>query len=83
MRNRALRCRRRYRPAVSDTDHLRDARTPAEDWPLFSEWAEDIFKVFDWNVVNDEPDHHARLEGTRSLSSTNGAPAGATCSPTT
>ena len=30
--------------------------TPREDWDLFSAWADDIFKVFDWNVVNDEPD---------------------------
>lgn len=30
--------------------------TPREDWHLFSAWADDIFKAFDWNVVNDEPD---------------------------
>jgi cytochrome P450 len=30
--------------------------TPREDWHLFSAWADDIFKVFDWNVVNDEHD---------------------------
>ena len=30
--------------------------TPREDWHLFSDWADDIFKVFGWNVVNDEPD---------------------------
>jgi cytochrome P450 len=30
--------------------------TPRDDWYLFSDWADDIFKVFDWNVVNDEPD---------------------------
>jgi cytochrome P450 len=30
--------------------------TPRADWHLFSAWADDIFKVFDWNVVNDEPD---------------------------
>ena len=30
--------------------------TPREDWHLFSAWADDIFKMFDWNVVNDEPD---------------------------
>ena len=30
--------------------------TPREDWHLFSAWADDIFKVFDWNVVNDAPD---------------------------
>jgi cytochrome P450 len=29
--------------------------TPPEDWHLFSDWADDIFKIFDWNVVNDEP----------------------------
>ena len=30
--------------------------TPREDWHLFSTWADDIFKLFDWNVVNDAPD---------------------------
>ena len=30
--------------------------TPREDWHLLSAWADDIFKAFDWNVVNDEPD---------------------------
>ena len=30
--------------------------TPREDWHLFSAWADDIFKLFDWNVVNDAPD---------------------------
>ena len=30
--------------------------TPPDDWHLFSGWADDIFKIFDWNVVNDEPD---------------------------
>jgi cytochrome P450 len=29
---------------------------PAEDWPLFSAWADDVFKIFDWNVVEDGPD---------------------------
>jgi len=28
---------------------------PREDWPLFSAWADDIKKVFDWNVAQDEP----------------------------
>jgi len=28
---------------------------PREDWHLFSTWATDIFKVFDWNVVNYAP----------------------------
>ncbi len=27
---------------------------PRCDWQLFSDWAEDIFKIFDWNVANDE-----------------------------
>ena len=27
---------------------------PSEDWELFSDWAEDIFKVFDWNVAAHE-----------------------------
>ena len=26
---------------------------PREDWQLFSDWAEDIFKIFNWNVAND------------------------------
>jgi cytochrome P450 len=30
--------------------------TPSEDWHLFSDWADDIMKIFDWNVVNDEAD---------------------------
>jgi cytochrome P450 len=30
--------------------------TPRVDWHLFSAWADDIFKMFDWNVVNDAPD---------------------------
>jgi hypothetical protein len=30
--------------------------TRREDWNLFSDWADDVFKVFDWNVVNDEAD---------------------------
>ncbi|OBG22830.1 cytochrome [Mycolicibacterium celeriflavum] len=29
---------------------------PSADWHLFSDWADDVFKVFDWNVVDDEPD---------------------------
>jgi len=29
--------------------------TPRADWQLFSDWADDIFKVFNWNVVEDEP----------------------------
>lgn len=28
--------------------------TPSADWHLFSDWADDVFKIFDWNVVNDE-----------------------------
>ena len=28
---------------------------PRRDWQLFSAWADDIKKVFDWNVANDEP----------------------------
>ncbi len=30
--------------------------TPSEDWHLFSDWADDIFKIFDWNAAKDEPD---------------------------
>ena len=26
---------------------------PRPDWQLFSDWAEDIFKIFTWNVAND------------------------------
>lgn len=29
---------------------------PRQDWHLLSDWADDIFKFFDWNVVNDAPD---------------------------
>lgn len=28
---------------------------PRQDWQLFSAWADDIKKVFDWNVANDAP----------------------------
>ena len=28
---------------------------PRDDWPLFSAWADDIKKVFDWNVAEDGP----------------------------
>jgi cytochrome P450 len=27
---------------------------PSEDWELFSDWTDDIFKVFDWNVADHE-----------------------------
>jgi cytochrome P450 len=30
--------------------------TPPGDRHLFSDWADDIFKIFDWNVANDEHD---------------------------
>jgi cytochrome P450 len=28
---------------------------PRHDWELFSDWADDIKKLFDWNVANDGP----------------------------
>jgi cytochrome P450 len=28
---------------------------PSEDWQLFSDWTDDIKKLFDWNVANDGP----------------------------
>jgi cytochrome P450 len=28
---------------------------PRQDWQLFSDWADDIFKIFNWNVANDAP----------------------------
>jgi cytochrome P450 len=28
---------------------------PREDWPLFSAWADDIKKLFDWNIAEDGP----------------------------
>jgi cytochrome P450 len=28
---------------------------PPEDWELFSDWTEDIFKVFSWNAAEDAP----------------------------
>ena len=28
---------------------------PREDWQLFSAWTDDIKKMFEWNVANDEP----------------------------
>lgn len=39
--------------------------TPSEDWPLFSDWADDFFKIFDWNVVNDAPDILRAWHGLR------------------
>lgn len=30
--------------------------TRREDWNLLSDWADDVFKVFAWNLVNDEAD---------------------------
>ena len=29
---------------------------PRSDWPLFSAWTDDIFKLFNWNLANDAPD---------------------------
>jgi cytochrome P450 len=29
--------------------------TPHDDWPRFSEWTDDIFKIFQMNVVEDSP----------------------------
>jgi cytochrome P450 len=28
---------------------------PREDWQLFSDWTDDIKKLFDWNIANDTP----------------------------
>jgi hypothetical protein len=28
---------------------------PRRDWQLFSDWTDDIKKLFDWNVANDGP----------------------------
>lgn len=36
---------------------------PAQDWPLFSDWADSIMKIFDWNVINDEPEIEQAWEG--------------------
>ena len=47
---------RRHRAAIPHPHHLRHARHPTGDWHLFADWADDIFKVFEWNIVNDEPD---------------------------
>jgi cytochrome P450 len=35
---------------------------PHHDWPLFSDWAEDFSKVFEWNVAQDTPDILAAWE---------------------
>jgi cytochrome P450 len=37
--------------------------TPRQDWHRFSGWADDIFKAFSWNVVNDTPDIVRAWEG--------------------
>jgi cytochrome P450 len=36
---------------------------PRQDWQLFSDWADDIFKIFNWNVVNDAPIIMAAFDG--------------------
>jgi cytochrome P450 len=36
--------------------------TPASDWPLFSAWADDIFKIFLFNVAEDAPVILAAME---------------------
>jgi cytochrome P450 len=30
--------------------------TPRSDWALFSDWTDEIFKIFQFNAANDEPD---------------------------
>ena len=40
---------------------------PPEDWRLFSAWADDIFKVFTWNVAEYEDDIMASSDETRRL----------------
>jgi len=30
--------------------------TPDDDWPLFSDWVDDFFKIFNWNTIHDGPD---------------------------
>ena len=48
----ALRRRRRYRQAVSGSDHLCAAgRTALQDWKLFSQWTDDITKGFGMDVA--------------------------------
>ena len=34
---------------------------PRQDWQLFSAWADDIFKLFNWNVANDASGHPGGL----------------------
>jgi cytochrome P450 len=36
---------------------------PQEDWKMFSEWADDIFKVFTWNVAEYQDDILAAWDG--------------------
>jgi cytochrome P450 len=36
---------------------------PRQDWQLFSGWADEIKKVFDWNVASDGPAIAAALDG--------------------
>ena len=46
-------------PALPDSDHLRPAGAPAQDWRLFSGWADAIAKIFDWNLAHDGPEIEA------------------------
>jgi len=54
-RQRSLRRGRGHRSAISIPIICALLGAPRADWQLFSGWADDIFKVFDWNVVEDEP----------------------------
>ena len=36
---------------------------PRQDWQLFSDWAEDFFKAFGWNVAQRHARHPAGLGG--------------------
>ena len=40
---------------------------PAEDWELFSDWTDDIFNAFSWNVAYDSDSILAGLGGRRRL----------------
>jgi cytochrome P450 len=60
--------------------------TPSEDWQLFSGWADEVFKLFDWNIVRTDPTFCARGRNSRPTSTTwsrNGAKhRPMTCCPT-
>ncbi len=66
-----LRRRLRHRPSLPHASHLRAAGRAAEDWQLFSDWTDDIKKIFDWNVAERRPGDPRRVGSTSTPTSRN------------